>query len=231
MRMGLGFCIVLSDLLLCCFVGSYRIFWLDCIGWIVLLDRIGCIGWIGWIGSAGWGHIVLCIGWLLKRWDGWNGWGVGVNGVGKTVVSACRNGSAITGAPPLSLEGSWCDGLLLPTWYGWTVWVIGGTGVVQTKVSTRRNGSATISSGKGAPPLALEGRRAMQSGSWHQFCWCFKDAEYLCRRSKIIQIECAQIQTSNVVQYSINSTYDTIILWLNTTLNCSYNLIVPKQKS
>ena len=40
--------------------------------------------------------------------------------------------------------------------------------------------------GTGAPPLDIEGRRAMRDGSWHQLCQCCKDAEYLCRRSKII---------------------------------------------
>ena len=46
----------------------------------------------------------------------------------------------------------------------------------------------------------------------------FVGAEYLCRRSKTIHIECTQIRTSNVVQYCINRMYDTIILWLHTTI-------------
>ena len=48
---------------------------------------------------------------------------------------------------------------------------------------------------------------------------------------KIIQTECIQIRTSNVVQDSIKCTYDTIILWLHTTINRTYNVIVPKNKS
>ena len=98
----------------------------------------------------------------------------------------------------------------------------------RTNVSGCRNGSATVSAGTGAPPLALGGRRAMRSGSRHQFRRCCKDAEYLCRRSKAIQIERTQIRTSIVVQDSIKRTYDTIIIWLHTTINRTYNAIVPK---
>ena len=87
-----------------------------------------------------------------------------------------------------------------------------------------------MSAGKVAPTLALECQRAMRSGSWHQFCWCCKDAEYLCRRSKTIQIECTQIQISNVVQDIIKRMYNTITLWLHTTINSTYNLIAPKKK-
>ena len=155
----------------------------------------------------------------MQGWDGWTGWGVGGTGVGRTVVSALRNGSARTGAPPLALDGLRCAGWLLPTWDGWTGWGVGGTGVGRKNVSIRRNGSATMGAVTGAPPLALEGRRAMRSGRWHQLCRCCKDTEYLCRRSKIIQIECAQIRTSNVVQDSIKSSYDTIILCLRKTIN------------
>ena len=124
-----------------------------------------------------------------------------------------------------------CTSWLLPGWDGWTGWGVGGTGVGQTDVRTRRNGSATMGARTGAPPLAPEGWRAMWSGSWHQLCRCCKDVEYLRQRSKIIQIECTQIRTSNVVQDSIKSTYDTILLWLNTTINCTYNVNVPKNKS
>ena len=61
LRMGLGFCIVLSDLLLCCFValsaGLYRIVWIVLAGlyhWIVLdglarLDRLIGLDRIGWM--------------------------------------------------------------------------------------------------------------------------------------------------------------------------------------
>ena len=194
--MGLG-CI-------CCFVeksdrivlaswivlgGSYIWIWIVSAGsyrWIYLyMDRIGCIGWIGsaeldWIIMAGWGHIVLCIGWLLQGWDGWTWWGVG------------------------------------------------GTGVRRTNVSRRRNGSATMGAGTGAPLLALEGSALCEVGSWHQFRRCCKNTDYLFRRSKKIQIECTQIRTSNVVQDSIKRTYDTIVLWLHTTIDCMYNAIVPK---
>ena len=47
--MGLGFCIVLSTLLLCCFVGSYRIGWLDRIAGSYRMDWLD---WIVWIGMA-----------------------------------------------------------------------------------------------------------------------------------------------------------------------------------
>ena len=64
--------------------------------------------------------------------------------------------------------------------------------------------------------------------SWHQLCWCCKDADYLCLRSKIIQIECTQLRTSNVEQDIIKITYDTIVLWLHTTIKRTYNVIVSK---
>ena len=61
LRMGLGFLIVLSDLLFFLFSGWVLLYWLDHIGWIVSIDCIGRIGWIGldgldgldWIVSAG----------------------------------------------------------------------------------------------------------------------------------------------------------------------------------
>ena len=90
-------------------------------------------------------------------------------------------------------------------------------GMGRTEVSTRRNGSDTMVPGTGAPPLALEGQRVMGSGGWHQLRQGCKDAEYLSWRGKIIQIECTQIRTSNVVQDSIKSKYDKIVVWLHTT--------------
>ena len=47
----------------------------------------------------------------------------------------------------------------------------------------------------------------------------------------IIQMECTQIRTSEVVQDSIKSMYDTIVVWLHTTINRTYNVNVPKNKS
>ena len=47
-------------------------------------------------------------------------------------------------------------------------WDVGGTGVGRMDVSRQRNGSATIGAGTGAPPLALEGRRAVGSGVCRQ---------------------------------------------------------------
>ena len=80
----------------------------------------------------------------------------------------------------------------------------------------------------GAPPLALEGRCAMQGGIWHQFRRCCKDAEYLFRGSKTIQIECTKIRPSNVVQDNIKRTHNKVILWLHKIINHTYNVIVPK---
>ena len=105
-------------------------------------------------------------------------------------------------------------------------WDRGGT----ENVRRCRNGIATMGAGTGTPPLALEGQRAMRSGRWNQFCRCCKDAEYLFPKSKTIHIDCTQIRTYNVVQDSIKRTYDTIILLLHTTINCMYNVIVPKYK-
>ena len=98
---------------------------------------------------------------------------------------------------------------------------------------TARDGRGCIGSGRinsRAPPLALEERGAMRSGSWHQLCQYCKDADYSCRRSKIIQIDCTRIWSSNLVQDSIKGTYDTIVLWMNTTINHMYNVNVPKNK-
>ena len=89
-----------------------------------------------------------------------------------------------------------CAGWLLAGWYGWTGWGVGGTGVGRTVVSTCRNGSATMGAGTGAPLMALEGRRAMIIGGWHQLHHCCKEADYLCQRGKIIQIECTRIGTN-----------------------------------
>ena len=82
-----------------------------------------------------------------------------------------------------------------------------------------------MGAGTEAPPLALEGQRAIcevVSGT------NFVGAEYLCLKSKTIQIECTLIRTSNVVQDSIKRMYNTIILWLHTTINRTYNVILPK---
>ena len=74
-------------------------------------------------------------------------------------------------------------------------WDGGGTGVGRTDVSIHRNGSATMGAGTGAPPLAIDRRQDMGRGVWRQLCQCCKDADYLCQRSKIIQIECTGIGT------------------------------------
>ena len=57
-------------------------------------------------------------------------------------------------------------------------------------------GPTLVGSGMGAPPLALEGRRAVGSGGWHQLRRCCKGAEYLCRSIKIIQTDCKKIGTN-----------------------------------
>ena len=67
----------------------------------------------------------------------------------------------------------------------------GGTGV-----SRRQNESATIGAGMGAPPLTLEGRRAVGRSGWNQLHRCCKGAEYWGRSSKIIQIDFTQIGTN-----------------------------------
>ena len=95
-----------------------------------------------------------------------------------------------------------CAALLLDGWYGWDVWDgwdrwgVSGAGVGRTDVSTRWNGSATMGARTGAPPLDLEGRRAMGNGEWDKLRRCCKDAEYFFRKSKIIKIECTRIRTN-----------------------------------
>ena len=84
-----------------------------------------------------------------------------------------------------------CAGWLLPGWYGWdgwTGWGVGQTGVGRTDISNHQNGSATIGTGIGAPKLALEGQQDMGIDGCHQLRRCYKDVEYLCRKSKAIQI-------------------------------------------
>ena len=89
-----------------------------------------------------------------------------------------------------------CDGWLLAGWDRWNGWGVGETGVIWNKVSRRRNRSDTIGSGTRTPPLALEGRRAVGSGGWHQLSRCCKGAEYLCLSSLIIQMYCTKIVTN-----------------------------------
>ena len=72
------------------------------------------------------------------------------------------------------------DGTLVGRW-----WDVGGM-----------EGPTLAGAGTGAPPLALERRRAVGSGGWQQFFWCCKDVDYLCRSSKMIQIDCTKIVTN-----------------------------------
>ena len=75
-------------------------------------------------------------------------------------------------------------------------WLDETNGMDGTLMGRGWDGPALAGAGTGAPPLALEGRRAVVSGGWHQLCRCCKGAEYLCRSSKIIQIDCTQIGTN-----------------------------------
>ena len=52
-------------------------------------------------------------------------------------------------------------------------------------VGRKWDGTTLAGAITGAPPLAIEGRQAVGSGGWHQFCWCYKGAEYLFRSRKI----------------------------------------------
>ena len=95
------------------------------------------------------------------------------------------------------------------------------------------DGRTLVGARTGALPWApeQEGHRWLLRGS--TLCEVvagtnFVGAEYLCQRNKKMHIECKQIQTTNLVQDSIKSMYDTIILWLHTTINRTYNVIIPK---
>ena len=95
------------------------------------------------------------------------------------------------------------------------------------------DGRTLEGAGTGAPPWAPEQERHRWLFRGSALCEVvagtnFVGAEYLCQRSKTIHIECTQIRTSNVVQDSINFMCDKIILWLHTTINRTYNVIVPK---
>ena len=75
-------------------------------------------------------------------------------------------------------------------------WLDGTDGLDRTLVGREWDGTMLAGSGTGAPPLDLEGRRAVGSGGWNQLRWRCKGAEYLCWIRKIIQIYCAQIGTN-----------------------------------
>ena len=69
------------------------------------------------------------------------------------------------------------DGALMGQGWGGRTLAGDGTGAPpwapeQERHHGRRNRSASMGAGSGAPPLALEGQRAMQSGSWNQFRRC-----------------------------------------------------------
>ena len=72
----------------------------------------------------------------------------------------------------------------------------GTDGLDGTLVGRGWDGPTLAGARTGAPQLDLEGRRAVGSGGWHQLCQCCKGAEYLCRKRKIIQIDCTQIGTN-----------------------------------
>ena len=80
-------------------------------------------------------------------------------------------------------------------------------------------GPTLAGAGTGAPPLALERRRAVGSGGWQKFCRCCKDVDYLCRSSKMIQIDCTKIVTNTSNKIVVKNKYDTIVLWLHTNPN------------
>ena len=76
--------------------------------------------------------------------------------MGRTVVSAHRNGSNRTGAPPLA-------GWLLQTRTN------GTDGLDGALVGQGWERRTLAGAGTGAPTLALEGQRAMRSGSCNQY--------------------------------------------------------------
>ena len=98
------------------------------------------------------------------------------------------------------------------------------------------DGRTLAGAGTGAPPWAPEQERHRWLLRGSALCEVlagtnFVGAEYLCWRSKTIHIECTQIRTSNVVQYSIKCEYNTIILWLHITVNLTKIGITEKCRS
>ena len=75
-------------------------------------------------------------------------------------------------------------------------WLDGTDGLDGTLVGRGWDGPTLAGARTGVPPLALERRRAVGSGGWHQLRRCCKGVDYLCRSSKIIQIDCTQIGTN-----------------------------------
>ena len=95
------------------------------------------------------------------------------------------------------------------------------------------DGRTVTGAGTGVPPWAPEQERQRWLLRGSALCEVLVatnivGAKCLCWISKTIYIECTQIRTTNVVQDSIKCTYDTIILWLHTAINRTYNVIVPK---
>ena len=96
--------------------------------------------------------------------------------------------------------GSYCIGWIVSGNTGFYAlsgyWLDGTDGMDGALVGRGWERPMLAGAGTGAPPLGLEGRRAVRSGGWNQLRRCCKGAKYLCRRSKIIQIECTQIRTN-----------------------------------
>ena len=85
-----------------------------------------------------------------------------------------------------------------------------------TNVSRRRNGRATIGAGTGAPPLCLEGRKAVGSSGWYQLRQCCKEEDYFLAKQKNNINRLHTNRNYHIVQDSIKNMYDTIVLWLHT---------------
>ena len=205
--------------------------------WISLaLDRIGWIGWIGSSGLAGLDH---------------NGW--------TRTHSFCKDGKdgmdgkygtdGMDGLDGALLGLVWDEQLLAPAGTRATEqehqhWLSGyckqgtnGTdGLDGSLVGQGWDGQTLEGAGTGSPPCAPEQEHHYWILRGSALCEVlagtnFVGAEYLCWRSKIIHIECTQIRTSNVAQYSIKRKHNTIILWLHITVNRTKIGIAEKCRS
>ena len=135
--------------------------------------------------------------WMLRQWFNW-GWVLDGSFWSEETLDHIV---LLAGLYRISWIGSYRIGWIVSGYTGfyalsgyWLNGLDGTDGLDGTLVGQGWDGTTLAGAGTGAPPLDLEGQRAVVSGYWHQFCRCFKGAEYLCQRRKIIQIDCTQIR-------------------------------------
>ena len=158
--MGLGFFIVFSALLICCFVKWILSYWLagyyrlDCISGSYRLDWLDWIGWIR-LDNNGW---MRTHSFCKDGNDGLDGALVGLGWDGRLLAPA---GTGVTEQEHHHWLARYCK--------QGKIGIDGLDGALVGQGWDRRTLAGAVTE---APPLALEGQNAMQSGSWNQFRQC-----------------------------------------------------------